>query len=46
MRDHHPHAATAGAIDLDVLRHYEPDSRQAGVAKGGTAHVLFESARR
>jgi hypothetical protein len=42
-----PHAATAGAIDPDVLRHREPDHRRrVGVAKGSTAHVLFESARR
>jgi len=37
-----PHAATAGAINLDVLRQREPDrSHRIGVGKGGTAHVLF-----
>ena len=37
-----PHAARAGAIDLDVLRHRQPDhDRRGDVAKGGTAHVLF-----
>lgn len=37
-----PHAAKASATNLDVLRHREPDScHRIGVAKGGTAHVLF-----
>jgi hypothetical protein len=37
-----PHAATAGAIDLDIPRHREPDpSRRGDAAKGATAHVLF-----
>ena len=41
-RDHHPHAAEAGAIDLDVLRQRGSDRRRrTGDAKGGTAHGLF-----
>ena len=36
-----PHAATAVAIDLYVLRQREPDHHRIGVAIGSTAHVLF-----
>jgi hypothetical protein len=36
-----PHAVKAGAINLDVLRHREPDRCRTGVAKAGSAHVLF-----
>jgi len=36
------HAAKAGAIDPDIPRQRRPDhDRRGGVAKGGTAHVLF-----
>src|ERR1700730_13414120 len=40
MRDHHPHAATASAIDIDVLRLHVPDSCRTRAAKGGTAHCV------
>jgi hypothetical protein len=37
-----PHAGQAGAINPDILRHRWPDhGRRDGVAKAGTAHVLF-----
>lgn len=41
-----PHAGQAGAIDPDILRHRWPGHRQGGVAKGGTAHVLFIRVKR
>jgi hypothetical protein len=31
---------------FDVLRHRQPDTCRTVAAKGGTAHVLFEIARR
>src|ERR1700722_1840395 len=40
-RDPTPHAAKAGAIDLDVWRQRLPRYRRGDVAKGGTAHGLF-----
>jgi hypothetical protein len=39
-RDANPHAAIAGAVDLDVLRQRYSDRNRTCVAKGGTAHFL------
>jgi hypothetical protein len=37
---------TPARLIFDVLRHRQPDTCRTVVAIGGTAHVLFEIARR